>query len=102
MTWEEFIALIKENYCPQHEVEKIEADFVSLVMTNLDCQAYLTSFNTMSRLVPYLVTPESRRIARFIGGLEPAIKASESVTPQPMAESSGHGTERNRLFKEIP
>ncbi|KAJ0535044.1 putative transcription factor interactor and regulator CCHC(Zn) family [Helianthus annuus] len=76
MTWEEFIALIKENYCPQHEVEKIEADFVSLVMTNLDCQAYLTSFNTMSRLVPYLVTPESRRIARFIGGLEHAIKAS--------------------------
>ncbi|KAJ0610183.1 putative nucleotidyltransferase, Ribonuclease H [Helianthus annuus] len=76
MTWEEFIALIKENYCPQHEVEKIEADFVSLVMTNLDCQAYLTSFNTMSRLVPYLVTPEPRRIARFIGGLEPAIKAS--------------------------
>ncbi|KAJ0867862.1 putative nucleotidyltransferase, Ribonuclease H [Helianthus annuus] len=76
MTWEEFIALIKENYCPQHEVEKIESDFVSLVMTNLDCQAYLTSFNTMSRLVPYLVTPESRRIARFIWGLEPAIKAS--------------------------
>ncbi|KAJ0431726.1 putative nucleotidyltransferase, Ribonuclease H [Helianthus annuus] len=76
MTWGEFITLIKENYCPQHEVEKIEADFVSLVMTNLDCQAYLTSFNTMSRLVPYLVTPEPRRIARFIGGLEPAIKAS--------------------------
>ncbi|KAJ0470044.1 putative retrotransposon gag domain-containing protein [Helianthus annuus] len=76
MTWEEFITLIKENYCPQHEVEKIESDFVSLVMTNLDCQAYLTSFNTMSRLVPYLVTPEPRRIARFIGGLEPAIKAS--------------------------
>ncbi|KAM0059597.1 putative nucleotidyltransferase, Ribonuclease H [Helianthus debilis subsp. tardiflorus] len=76
MSWGEFIALIKENYCPQHEVEKIEADFVSLVMTNLDCQAYLTSFNMMSRLVPYLVTPESRRIARFIGGLEPAIKAN--------------------------
>ncbi|MFS7976835.1 putative nucleotidyltransferase, Ribonuclease H [Helianthus anomalus] len=76
MTWEEFISLIRENYCPQHEVEKIESDFVSLVMTNLDCQAYLTSFNTMSRLVPYLVTPEPRRIARFIGGLEPAIKAS--------------------------
>ncbi|KAJ0477035.1 putative nucleotidyltransferase, Ribonuclease H [Helianthus annuus] len=76
MSWGEFITLIKENYCAQHEVEKIEADFVSLVMTNLDCQAYLTSFNTMSRLVPYLVTPEPRRIARFIGGLEPAIKAS--------------------------
>ncbi|KAJ0623483.1 putative retrotransposon gag domain-containing protein [Helianthus annuus] len=71
MTWEEFVSLIKENYCPQHEVEKIESDFLSLVMTNLDCQAYLTSFNTMSRLVPYLVTPEPKRIARFIGGLAP-------------------------------
>ncbi|KAF5808599.1 putative nucleotidyltransferase, Ribonuclease H [Helianthus annuus] len=76
MTWEEFISLIKENYCPQHEVEKIESDFLSLVMTNLDCQAYLTSFNTVSRLVPYLVTPEPKRIARFIGGLAPEIKAS--------------------------
>ncbi|KAJ0742621.1 putative retrotransposon gag domain-containing protein [Helianthus annuus] len=69
MSWEQFVALIKENYCPQHEVEKIESDFLSLVMKNLDCQAYLTSFNTMSRLVPYLVTPEPKRIARFIGGL---------------------------------
>ena len=71
MSWEQFVVLIKENYCPQHEVERIESDFLSLVMQNLDCQAYLTSFNTMSRLVPYLVTPEPKRIARFIGGLAP-------------------------------
>ncbi|KAJ0957077.1 putative nucleotidyltransferase, Ribonuclease H [Helianthus annuus] len=76
MSWEQFVALIRENYYPQHEVEKIESDFLSLVMKNLDCQAYLTSFNTMSRLVPYLVTPEPKRIARFIGGLAPEIKAS--------------------------
>ncbi|KAF5802176.1 putative nucleotidyltransferase, Ribonuclease H [Helianthus annuus] len=76
MSWEQFVALIKENYCPQHEVERIESEFLSLVMKNLDCQAYLTSFNTLSRLVPYLVTPEPKRIARFIGGLAPEIKAS--------------------------
>ncbi|KAJ0754225.1 putative retrotransposon gag domain-containing protein [Helianthus annuus] len=76
MTWDQFVTLIKENYCPQHEVEKIESDFLSLVMKNLDCQAYLTSFNTMSRLVPYFVTPEPKRISRFIGGLAPEIKAS--------------------------
>ncbi|XP_035843359.1 uncharacterized protein LOC118490155 [Helianthus annuus] len=29
----------------------------------------------MSRLVPYLITPEPKRIARFIGGLAPEIKA---------------------------
>ncbi|KAJ0433607.1 putative nucleotidyltransferase, Ribonuclease H [Helianthus annuus] len=76
MSWNQFVAFIKENYCPQHKVEKIESDFLSLVMKNLDCQAYLTSFNTLSRLVPYLVTPEPKRIARFIGGLAPEIKAS--------------------------
>ncbi|XP_035835696.1 uncharacterized protein LOC118483976 [Helianthus annuus] len=76
MSWNQFVALIKENYCPQHEVEKIESDFLLLVMKNLDCQAYLTSFNTLSRLVPYLVTPEPKRIARFIGGMAPEIKAS--------------------------
>ncbi|XP_021991137.1 uncharacterized protein LOC110887882 [Helianthus annuus] len=76
LSWAQFVALIKENFYPQHEVEKIETDFLTLVMKNLDCQAYLTSFNTMSRLVPYLVTPEPKRIARFIGGLAPEIKAS--------------------------
>ncbi|XP_022019118.1 uncharacterized protein LOC110919146 [Helianthus annuus] len=30
----------------------------------------------MSRLVPYLVTPEPKRIARFIGGLAPEIKGN--------------------------
>ncbi|XP_022004528.1 uncharacterized protein LOC110902099 [Helianthus annuus] len=76
LSWDQFVTLIKENFCPQHEVEKIETEFLTLVMKNLDCQAYLTSFSTMSRLVPYLVTPEPKRIARFIGGLSPEIKAS--------------------------
>ncbi|XP_021971238.1 uncharacterized protein LOC110866396 [Helianthus annuus] len=74
LSWDQFVALIKENFYPQHVVEKIETDFLTLVMKNLDCQAYLTSFNTMSRLVPYLVTSEPKRIARFIGGLSPKIK----------------------------
>ncbi|XP_021996277.1 uncharacterized protein LOC110893478 [Helianthus annuus] len=65
---------MKETFCSQHEVEKVEADFLTLVMKNLDCQAYVTSFNSMSRLVPYLVTPEPKRIACFIGGLAPEVK----------------------------
>ncbi|KAJ0808416.1 putative nucleotidyltransferase, Ribonuclease H [Helianthus annuus] len=71
MSWEQFVVFIKENYCPHHEVERIESDFLSLVMRNLDCQAYLTSFNTMSRLVPYLVTPEPKRNHSFPMSLPP-------------------------------
>ncbi|XP_022024756.1 uncharacterized protein LOC110925097 [Helianthus annuus] len=80
LSWEQFVALIRENFCPQHEVEKIETDFLTLVMKNLDCQSYVTSFNTMSRLVPYLVTPEPKCIARFIGGLAPEIKGNVNTS----------------------
>ncbi|XP_022002784.1 uncharacterized protein LOC110900179 [Helianthus annuus] len=76
LSWAEFVELIKDTYCPQHEVEKVETDFLTLVMKDLDCRSYVTSFNSMSRLVPYLVTPEPKRIARFIGGLAPEIKGN--------------------------
>ncbi|MFS7963844.1 putative retrotransposon gag domain-containing protein [Helianthus anomalus] len=92
LSWAQFVASIKENFCPQHEVEKIETDFLTLVMKNLDCQAYLTSFNTISRFVPYLVTPEPKRIARFIGGLaleiKATVKASRPTTFRSVADLS--------------
>ncbi|XP_021994492.1 uncharacterized protein LOC110891130 [Helianthus annuus] len=58
LEWSKFVDIIKEVYCPQHEVEK----------------DLLTDFNSMSRLVPYLITLEPKSIARFIGGLAPEIK----------------------------
>ncbi|KAM0058195.1 putative nucleotidyltransferase, Ribonuclease H [Helianthus debilis subsp. tardiflorus] len=76
LSWEKFVDLVKDTYCPQHEVERVETDFLTLVMKDLDCRSYVTSFNSMSRLVPYLVTPEPKRIARFIGGLAPEIKGN--------------------------
>ncbi|XP_021999534.1 uncharacterized protein LOC110896591 [Helianthus annuus] len=74
LEWYKFVDLIKETYCPPHEVEKVESDFLTLTMKNLDCRKYVPDFNSLSRLVPYLITPESKRIARFIGGLAPGIK----------------------------
>ncbi|XP_021985916.1 uncharacterized protein LOC110882139 [Helianthus annuus] len=43
-------------------------------MKGLECQAYLYDYNSLSRLVPYLITPDSKRIARLLGGLAPEIK----------------------------
>ncbi|XP_021996234.1 uncharacterized protein LOC110893432 [Helianthus annuus] len=76
MGWSNFVDHIRENYCPQHEVEKVEIDFLTLTMKNLDCQQYATDFNSLSRLVPYLITPEPKRIVRFIGGLTPEVKGN--------------------------
>ncbi|XP_021985932.1 zinc finger CCHC domain-containing protein 9-like [Helianthus annuus] len=74
LSWDKFVDLMRETFCPQHEIEKAEADFLTLVMKNLDCPACVTSFNAMSRMVPYLITPEPKRIACFIGGLDPEVK----------------------------
>ncbi|XP_021995416.1 uncharacterized protein LOC110892567 [Helianthus annuus] len=74
LSWPKFVELIRETYCPPHKVEKVESDFLKLTMKNLDCRAYVSDYNSLSRLVPYLITPKSKRIARFIGGLALEIK----------------------------
>ncbi|XP_022040871.1 uncharacterized protein LOC110943429 [Helianthus annuus] len=74
MKWSKFVDLIKETYYPPHEVEKVESYFLTLTMKNMDCRKYVSGYNSLSRLVPYLITPEVKRIARFIGGLAPEIK----------------------------
>ncbi|XP_021980193.1 uncharacterized protein LOC110876327 [Helianthus annuus] len=74
LSWSKFVELIRETYCPPHEVEKVETDFLKLTMKGLKCRACLSEYNSLSRLVPYLITPESKRIAWFIGGLAPEIK----------------------------
>ncbi|XP_022030591.1 uncharacterized protein LOC110931507 [Helianthus annuus] len=74
LSWSKFVELIRETYCPPHEVEKVETDFLKLIMKGLECRAYVPEYNSLSRLVPYLITPESKFIVRFIRGLTPEIK----------------------------
>ncbi|XP_022042414.1 uncharacterized protein LOC110945087 [Helianthus annuus] len=74
LSWSKFVELIRKTYCPPHEVEKVESDFLRLTMKGLECRAYVSEYNSLSRLVPYLITPESKRIAWFLGGLALEIK----------------------------
>ncbi|XP_022007820.1 uncharacterized protein LOC110907096 [Helianthus annuus] len=92
LSWNKFVDLVKDTYCPQHEVERIETDFLTLVMKDLDCKSYVTSFNSMLRLVPYLVIPEPKRIAHFIGVLalevKGNVKASKPTTYRSVVDLS--------------
>ncbi|XP_022030937.1 uncharacterized protein LOC110931873 [Helianthus annuus] len=116
LSWSKFADLVKETYCPQHEVEKVETDFLTLVMKNLDCRTYVTDFNSMSRLVPYQVTPEPKRIACFIGGLalevkgnvkasrpatyRSAVDLSLSLTLDVIRSGSGKTTDEGKIKRE--
>nr|GEV91057.1 hypothetical protein [Tanacetum cinerariifolium] len=75
-----------EEYCPDDEVKKLELEFWNHKMVGSDIDGYNARFHGLARLVPYMVTPESQRINRYIRGLAPEIKAhvtsSQPVTIQ--------------------
>ncbi|GJZ59273.1 hypothetical protein Tco_0615089 [Tanacetum coccineum] len=59
---EDFKALMKEKYCPSNEIQKLETEFWNHAMVGAGSSAYTDRFHELSRLVPHLVTPETKRI----------------------------------------
>ncbi|GJT03649.1 putative reverse transcriptase domain-containing protein [Tanacetum coccineum] len=64
MTWEYFKALMKEEYCPSKEMQRLETEFWNHAMVRAGHSAYTDRFHKLARLVPQLVTPETKRIKR--------------------------------------
>ena len=74
MTWVQLKVSLMKEYCPRNEIRKIEAEFWHLEMVGADVRGYTTRFNEMARIVPHLVTPEYKKIERYIWGLAPQIR----------------------------
>nr|GFA72754.1 reverse transcriptase domain-containing protein [Tanacetum cinerariifolium] len=53
-----------EEFCPSHEMQKLETELWSHVMVGAGHAAYTDRFHKLARLVPHLVTLESRKIER--------------------------------------
>ncbi|KAL8232227.1 hypothetical protein R6Q57_002005, partial [Mikania cordata] len=69
-----FKDLVTEKFCPINELEQIEAEFLAHKMIGLDHTKYINRFNELALMVPHLVTPETKRIGRYICGLAPQIR----------------------------
>ncbi|XP_076935629.1 uncharacterized protein LOC143602398 [Bidens hawaiensis] len=69
MTWEELKQLVIEQFCPPHELDKIEQEFLTLEVGTMTHREYTNKFNQMAYLCPDLVTPESKRIKKYVKGL---------------------------------
>ncbi|GJU99002.1 putative reverse transcriptase domain-containing protein [Tanacetum coccineum] len=57
-----------EEFCPRHEMQKLETELWNHAMVGAGHAAYTDRFHELARLVPHLVTPESRKIKRYISG----------------------------------
>ncbi|GKE77706.1 reverse transcriptase domain-containing protein, partial [Tanacetum coccineum] len=80
MTWEDFKGLMRKEFCPNNELQKLESKFWCHAMVGAGHAAYTDRFHELARLVPHLVTPENKRIKRYIYGLAPQICAMVAAT----------------------
>ncbi|GKB01502.1 putative reverse transcriptase domain-containing protein, partial [Tanacetum coccineum] len=73
VSWNDFKALLVEEFCPSNDMEKLENEFWNHTMVGANHVAYIDRFHELAKLVPHLVTPESSRIKRYIHRLAPQI-----------------------------
>ncbi|GJV52138.1 reverse transcriptase domain-containing protein [Tanacetum coccineum] len=64
ISWNDFKALMVEEFCPSNEMEKLENKFWNHKMVGANHAAYTDRFHELAKLVPHLVTPESSLIKR--------------------------------------
>ncbi|GJY55124.1 putative reverse transcriptase domain-containing protein [Tanacetum coccineum] len=92
----------------RHEMQKLETELWNHVMVGAGHATYTNRFHELARLVPHLVTPESRKIERYVYGLAPQIHrmvaATEPKTMQKAVLISGALTDeavRNGSIKKV-
>ncbi|KAJ9547046.1 hypothetical protein OSB04_019589 [Centaurea solstitialis] len=76
ITWEDFKKMLKEEFCPRSELQKLEAELWRHEMRGNDITTYTTRFHELAKLVPHLVTPEQNRVDRYVWGLSPEIRGN--------------------------
>ncbi|GKB65391.1 reverse transcriptase domain-containing protein [Tanacetum coccineum] len=108
MSWNDFKFMMIQEFCPSHEMQKLESELWNYTMVGPGHAAYTDRFHKLARLVPHLVTPESRMIERYVYGLAPQIRrmvtATEPKTIQKAVQISGVLTDeavRNGSIKKV-
>ncbi|GJT49305.1 putative reverse transcriptase domain-containing protein [Tanacetum coccineum] len=79
-SFEDFKTLMREEFCPSNEMQKLETELWNHAMVRAGHAAYTDRFHELARLVPHLVTPENKKIERYVYGLTPQIRGMVAAT----------------------
>ncbi|GKD61828.1 reverse transcriptase domain-containing protein, partial [Tanacetum coccineum] len=108
MSWNDFKFMMIQEFCPSHEMQKLESELWNHAMVGASHAAYTDRFHELARLVPHLVTPESRMIERYVYSLAPQIRgmvaATKPKTMQKAVQISGALTDeavKNGSIKKV-
>ncbi|GKA93762.1 reverse transcriptase domain-containing protein [Tanacetum coccineum] len=109
MSWDNFKVLMREEFCPSNEIQKLETMVWNYAMVGAGHATYTDRFHELARLVPHLVTLKNRRIERYVYGLAPWIRGmvatTEPSTIQKAVQIAGTLTDealRNGSIKKNP
>ncbi|GKB40371.1 putative reverse transcriptase domain-containing protein, partial [Tanacetum coccineum] len=88
MSWNDFTALLVEEFCPSNEMERLENKFWNHKMIRANHAGYTDRFHELAKLVPHLVTPEFARIKRYMAGLALEIRGMLKATQPATIQSA--------------
>ncbi|GJR99704.1 putative reverse transcriptase domain-containing protein [Tanacetum coccineum] len=108
MSWNDFKFMMIQEFCPSNEMQKLESELWNHAMVGVGHAVYIDRFHKLARLVPHLVTTESKMIERYVYGLTSQIRemvsAMEPKTIQKVVQISGALTNeavRNKSIKKV-
>ncbi|KAJ0442646.1 putative retrotransposon gag domain-containing protein [Helianthus annuus] len=73
-TWDDFKELMREEYCPRDEIQKLDNEYYNLKMEGSEIEAFTKRSHELATLCPNLSRPPPRRIELYLKGLAPAVK----------------------------
>nr|GEV37608.1 reverse transcriptase domain-containing protein [Tanacetum cinerariifolium] len=98
MTWVEFKAFLVEEFFPSNEMEKLESEFWNHTMVGANHVGYTDQFHELAKLVPHLVTFESKHIRSAI--LKARIVTDKAVCCGTLTRSSEKRKEMEETSKQ--
>ena len=96
LPWDELKQLMKDQFCPPHELQKLENEFWNLTQKGSDMDGLITRFKQLSVLCPGQVDSAPKTIAKFIRCVAPAlVNHVASACPKTIADAFRIATELN-------
>ncbi|GJY06110.1 putative reverse transcriptase domain-containing protein [Tanacetum coccineum] len=56
MSWNDFKCMMIQEFCPSHEMQKLESELWNHALVGVGHAAYIDSFHELARLVPHLIS----------------------------------------------
>ncbi|XP_021985184.1 uncharacterized protein LOC110881132 [Helianthus annuus] len=73
-TRDDFKELMREEYCPRDEIQKLENEYYNLKMAGSESEAYTKRSHELANMCPNLSRPPHHRIELYINGIAPQVK----------------------------